>query len=265
MHIRKMMLKDHRGQVIGVATLRLGENCTILLPAGYHADLAECGRERLLLNGKSSPILLPHSESISLIGQTEKGTLFTGSTLPPNDAIFRLALLLASREEAKRASESLASPLEPLIEQPVEEISSHADQNVAIEIQAAPEEEILPPFEEEVPAFAEEQPSANARTVLSSFGAISLEDAESLLLKGEPFPLFEELIEGSHWCKIGEEACLIGILGQDEERRVLCGIAGSRQSPPECDDLHLMTFFPTDEEGEKGYYLFCEPPKTENV
>ena len=70
--------------------------------------------------------------------------------------------------------------------------------------------------------------------------------------RGEPFPGFEKLIEGSRWVRMPEEDYLIGIVGD----LVLYGVPGRLGEAP--DDTCDWTFLPASEDNEDWGYYICK-------
>ena len=107
--------------------------------------------------------------------------------------------------------------------------------------------EILPS-----PIETAEQPSVEEAPLQES--EPSLTRAEGLLAQGTPFSLFEKLMPHSRWALVEEEgaAFLVGLEEENGKKRVMYGVPGVRDLPP--DEEVPWAFFPTENE-ETGYFV----------
>ena len=185
---------------------------------------------------------LPDGKDLSLLGEANGETLF-GSTLPREEQSMMKWRLLSLAEQP------VALPTIPL-----EEIKTEED--TAREIESpqeteTEEPEAIPPVEEK----GDTDPSFGVTELLTEPLEDPIARAERLVEEGEPFLLFRDLMPGSKWAILDKEECLsiIGLLKEGEKTQVFYGVAGSRDYPP--DDDRLWTFFPTEEEGDAGFFL----------
>lgn len=244
MPIRKILLKDGAGAPCGAVTVTFGERGCAVLPQGFRLLAAESAGRFLSATGER--LQLPHDASdLSLLGEYHGKSLFA-STLSQEKATFARWRLMRSQEE----NSPLILPKSPLQEE-----------DCQVKESTLPAEEV-PEESSEENLLPKEDFDGNEEDLSEKFSLVEianelqespLEKAERLLSTGEAFPLFEEMMPNSRWAKIKEEECeyLVGILEEEGASRVLYGIAGSRDYPP--DEDRLWTFFPLDE--EDGYYL----------
>lgn len=262
MQIKKILLKDRHGRAQSAATLTRDRETILTLPTGYRL-VAVTANGRPVSFDERGALTLSSQEEITFLAEKIGGEIFTGSTLPPKEATFRTGLLLAERERAIKGKKSLASPLrEP---SPAEKAEKDAPTDDA----RAQEEESL------TARFGITAVEGGAATEAGENGIKENEDnneraekrerseeerllaAEALLDAGTPFTLFEELIEGSRWARIeqGGEDRLIGILEDGDTRQILYGRRGNRSDPPKETEC---AFFPTDDEGDEGWYVTAQ-------
>ena len=236
MRLRKILLKDDTGKPLSSLTLPIRAGGTLSLPTGMEVDAYE---EREILFPAETQMIRVTTEptTLSLIGRLNGRRVF-GTTLPEEKAAFAKWKLLCALQERQ-------TPLEQVPKSPLPDIAEEA---------APIQEERQAPLSEneeqrKAPLSQEEAPDPQEQTPNER-----LARAEELLRNGEPFELFAELMPRSRWAKVKEEECeyLVGIT-EDDPPRVLYGIAGMLDYPP--DEDRLWTFFPTSEDGEEGYYL----------
>ena len=105
-----------------------------------------------------------------------------------------------------------------------------------------------PPVEPMEPPTIEEEPLGERQS------ETSLTRAEGLLAQGTPFSLFEKLMPHSRWALVEEEgaAFLVGLEEENGKKRVMYGVPGVRDLPP--DEEVPWAFFPTENE-ETGYFV----------
>ncbi len=239
MPFRRILLKNRSG--VPVASVTLTDRRPIVtLPEGIAALLI-----------LSDEITLPASEStfahpvgnkpFSLLARKD-GELLFGSTLPEEAAAFAKWRLLTALEEKKR------TPLAP-----TESLEKRETDEVAEQAESA--EDALRKSTEEILQSEQSSPLEESETSDGSGVPSKLERAEALLRKGTPFTLFDSVMPGSRWAIIKEDAAeyLIGITGEGEESRILFGVPGARDFPP--DEGRLWSFFPSEESEEIGYFL----------
>ena len=227
----RVLLRDDRGTPVASAKVG-GVPPRVTLPDGITALCCLSG-EIFPVHGSS--FLLPTREPrFSLIARRGEEMLFA-STLTSEEAAYEKWRLLSFLDKGVPREE------EVLTDESVEASAT------------ASERENDPPTDTET---AERDLSESRLTEITEEAAerpeSEIERAERLLASGTPFPLFESMMQGSRWALVHEEDAeyLIGIT---EDGHVLVGVPGSRDYPP--DEETLWSFFPTDEEGETGYFL----------
>ena len=250
MRIRKVLLKDRSGTPVSSLTLRFGNPGIVEFPNGF-TPIARLKDRETIFAGERDFFLLSESEDFSVLGTLNGKRLFA-STLTGEQAAFAKWRL---EEAASAKNEEALLPKSPL-----EPFSPKRDQAKEIEEESSPSsEESSEPFQEENAPVLSSSQTGNAPFTDEAPASPEEEKAQKLaralvqLEKGEHFSLFEETMPSSRWAKIKEEEgeYLIGVIEEEEGTRVLCGVAGVRDCPP--DEDRLWTFFPVD--GEEGYYL----------
>ena len=224
---RKLILKNDRGEVRGVLTVLLGEAAEAFSESNFRPIALLAEEEILPVTGEKLPPLPSNLRSLSLLGKNGEETLFA-TTLTGEAASMAKWRLCKRNTETEQEGKVPTSPLE-----------------------AEPfREEVNPPLKES------EERTGNGFVTPSEEqreDPDALSKARALLKKGEPFPLFDELMPGARFAKIESEECLclIGIVAEGGKERVLYGVAGTINCPP--DEDRLWTYFPTND--EEGFYL----------
>jgi len=231
MSFRRILLKDKRGIPHGSLILH-GCPPRVSLPQGVSPIL--CMTDKVF--APEGAVCLPFEDAPFSLLAKENGEILFASTLPKKDAAF---IKWQLEEEVKRREERAHSPYKV----PEESLESASEE------------------QSEAPSECCEEGEENFSSEDASTGVIEGSEereilkAEKLLAQGTPFPLFESMMPGSRWALIREDAAeyLVGILSSEEGAHVLLGIPGARNFPP--DEDRLWSFFPTDEDGELGYFL----------
>ena len=237
MSFRRILLKKASGAPVASLTIS-SLRPRVTMPEGITAILTLT--DKISTPTDQSAIYFPAGGDISLLARKE-GELLFGSTLPAEQAAYAKWRLLTALDERGKAP--MEAPTESLGKSEMGEIVEPMPET-AIEMQESIEEK---PIESEAVTL-EESAAEESITTPSK-----LERAEALLSRGTPFTLFDSVMPGSRWATIKEDDAeyLIGIIGEGE--RILFGIPGAVDYPP--DEGRLWSFFPTDESGEIGYYL----------
>lgn len=237
MTYRKILLKSVDEKILCPVTAQ-GDPPVLTLPAGVTAKALLV--EEVIFPSENRTLSLPQGTTdFSLVAQMGENLLFA-STLPKKDrqmAKWRLLNAVKQKESPEKVPKTPLEKEEASLEASVSEeawqerVSAIAEQ----EIQEGQASEAPPAFEQE-----------KEETVL--------ERARRLIESGTPFPLLESMMPGSKWVLVPEEEApyLVGIKEEDGVERVLYGVPGARDFPPD-DDL-LWSFFPVGEDGE-GYFL----------
>ena len=234
MPFRRLLLKDAKGYPRAAITID-SRPPRVVLPQGITALL--CLTDEIFTPPNGCSFRLPEEGlSFSILCRRDEEILFA-SDLPPREASIAKWRLLSEQEKQGTPREEASS--EDDIKQ------SLGEGVVAEEVREGAPREIPIENEREETEPVEDTPADGA----------TLTRAKALLESGTPFPLFEHLMPSSRWAVIREDDTeyLIGIRSDEEGARVLFGIPGRRDLPP--DDDRLWTFFPTDENEEVGYYL----------
>lgn len=240
MSFRRILLKNASGIPAMSLTVSDLRPC-IDMPKGTTALLILT--DEITAPTDQTHIPFPAGGDISLLARKE-GELLFGSTLPSEKASFAKWRLLSALEEWGKSPAK--SPTESLEEKEELEI------NDPIDLDTTPKQEIA----EEPTETVEEKASLEESVATESEAAPNkTERAEALLQKGTPFTLFDSVMPGSRWAIIKEDAAeyLIGITAAEDGGRILLGIPGARDFPP--DEGRLWSFFPTEESEEMGYFL----------
>lgn len=238
MSFRRILLKNRSG--VPVASVTLTDRRPIVtLPDGITALLC-LGEE--IYPPIDGVISLPAGDKPLSILAEKAGELLFGSTLNAQEAAFAKWRLLTALEEKK------STPLAP-----TESLEKRETDEVVEQAESA--EDALQKGTEEILQTEQSSPLEESETSDGSGVPSKLERAEALLRKGTPFTLFDSVMPGSRWAIIKEDAAeyLIGITGEGEESRILFGVPGARDFPP--DEDRLWSFFPSEESEEMGYFL----------
>ena len=245
MRIRKLLLKDGEGAPISSLTLRFGNPGNAEFPSEFFPIVRLANEEARFPNERDF-FLLSETEDFSVLGTLHGKRLFA-STLTGEQAAFAKWRLEQIAEAKVETESSLPkNPLESTLpeRERIEEIKEESPAPFSKESDAA------------TPASPQTEESKATDAAPSSpeeEKAQKLARALAQLEAGEPFSLFEETMPSSRWAKVKEEEgeYLIGVVEEEDGPRVLCGVAGVRDCPP--DEDRLWMFFPVD--GEEGYYL----------
>lgn len=248
MTMKKILLKNQKGTPVASLTLRLGANASVIYPSGFTPVAALSDEKLIPLSTQSDLVLPPQTTAFSLLGKLGSELAFATTLTGEQAAFARWRLLPLVKQEGK-GTFPLESPLEqeergnekkelgeggsPSNGQEETKVSPTAHPDLSERFELTPPEETVP---------------------LDRFAR-----AEKMIEQGEPFSLFEEWMPNARWAMIQNEECpfLVGIVKDDAGKKVLYGVQGSRDFPP--DDGTLWSFFPTSEDGNEGYYLTEEP------
>ena len=258
MTVRKLLLKNENGAPVAALTLKSEGKRTflalpqdiVLLAAMSEGKILEAEKDGVLLSfsAKESPLSLLAMRRTEILFATEE-----------KDAAYAkwkiLSLQGENHEERRESAHEAPTPKEE--EPPIlrSEAAPEEKTENAEPLEAEREEENA--TSSEISEISEEndlmeETLETGKTEAASPAGKAREEIHALFEKGEPFPLFEEMIEGSHWVRLSDES-LLGRITVDGEERLLCGVAGRRGAAPnEADD---WTFLPTEEEEEEGYYI----------
>ena len=271
----KMIWKDENGAPCAVLTVEIGGKTLLSDTGGVRPILIAIDDKILPYEGGALSPHLTACGGLSVLGEAGGGRLFATTLKGDAARMMRWTLTQKTNELPKspyetKGKDEAAYPqkegLPPMESLPNAERCEWSceqadviDQTDTLPSDADARTRSDPPLSEIARSPAEapmgERSDATAGVPEASVASDPLlEKARRLIEKGEPFPLFDELMPDSVWAKIEDEDCLflIGIVKEEEGERVLYGIAGTRAYPP--DEDRLWTFFPTENE-EEGYYL----------
>ena len=249
MPIVKLLLRAENGAPVSSLTLREAQDgASVTLPGGAAllAATDEAGRP-IPFEARTTEVSFSASPAAILL-EKDGAKLYAFRESGGSLSYKKWTLLSAANEE-------------PLAEETPITTPKTSDNTEETEIVAAPadvEETREAPVREENIA---EDISPETETPASPLTA-QLEREEQrrklreIFDRGEPFPGFERLIEGSKWVRMPEEDYLIGILEEGDETIVLYGVPGRLGEAP--DDNCDWTFLPASEENEDWGYYICK-------
>lgn len=226
MYIEKLFLRGEDGVVRASLTI-MTENgaCHVKLPQGYAFVIATDGAGSRLDPKTDAGELLFSETPAAILAERDGMRLYA---FREGGALRKWELLSALTEEApKSEAETMTTNAE--ISEETEETSGHAEESSEERSEEAPQETV---------AMPDEDPKHRK--------------LREIFERGEPFPGFERLIEGSKWVRMPEEDYLIGIVGDV----VLYGVPGRLGEAPDenCD----WTFLPVSEDSEDWGYYICK-------
>ncbi len=257
MTVKKLLWKNQNGAPVASLTLqREGRKTFLALPreASFLAATA-AGRsvEATEDNGRLS--FSSGDAPLSLLIKRGNETLFATEE---KDAAYAKWTILSLQEKTRRdeRKSELAPPTSEEEMPPVFQKEAAFTENAEAETPAA-ETEDESAISSEVSDIPEKKTISEEALSEDEIEAQRSDEIEpdglsALFEKGEPFPLFEEMIKGSRWVRLSEEE-LLGRITIDGEEKLLCGAAGRRGDAP--DETHDWTFLPSEEDEEEGYYI----------
>jgi len=235
MRVLKIFLRTESGAPVAALTFRETDGgVSLVLPKGVTALAARDGKgAEIPIRTKEGEILSFSAMPAALLAKKGNAMLYAFEEGGESFAFKKWRLLSAIVD---------ATPSEETME--TSEISEETeDQEAPIE-PPAPIEQAAPVQTADPPVEAELEQNEKLRKIREAFD------------RGEPFPGFEKLIEGSKWVRMPEEDYLIGILNEDEDPIVLYGVPGKLGEAP--DDTCDWTFLPASEENEDWGYYICQ-------
>ena len=247
MILKKLLLKNQKGTPVASLTVRTGANASVTFPDKFTPIAALADDTLLPVPAQNILPLPPQTTAFSLLGNLDGERVFC-TTLTGEQAAFARWRLLSLAEQEEQEALPLESPLEKGSEHNKKEGDFEQKNSAQAPTQGEP---LVPRVElserfDLTPAEAEQPLDKIAR-------------AKKMMEQGEPFSLFDKWMPDARWALIQNEECpfLVGIVKEGEDEKILYGVQGSRDYPP--DDGTLWSFFPTSEDGEEGYYLTEEP------
>ena len=218
MSVKRILLKNSAGTPVACATIHREKSTTrISLPDEMTLLALSVGGR--VLDVQDDLSLLPEGAlPLSLLVKRGEDTLFASESRDVLLEKWRLVTAVEEREKAKSVARE----------------NDTGSSDISEETEFLPTADPLPDeaSTEDFPPTLEEPPE-NA--------------LETLMQKGEPFPLFEEMIEGSRWVKLPENAALLGHLPADDV--LLYGIPGKLGDAPNDEE---WTFLPTSPSGTRS-------------
>ncbi|MBP5405479.1 MAG: hypothetical protein J6Y74_06035, partial [Clostridia bacterium] len=211
MTVRKLLLKNENGAPIAALTLKNERGKTFLsLPKGLSL-LAAMTAGRLLEAEKEGPLFaFPAMDSpLSFLVARGADALFATEEKNAAYAKWMLLALQEGKRDAERKSarsennsQKGESPALPSEAAPLKAAEENATPKAEPEKENGISSDISDISEEK--DFAKEEVGNESKA--DTPAKIGRDEMTALFEKGEPFPLFEEMIEGSHWVRLSDES-----------------------------------------------------------